>query len=133
MYIYFKTLGKCCTLGTYDQGFGPLATDWLKDATKVGVEQVENKTCTTWSGGPPGDWFMMVSDDWSVDEHGRPCKYKDHFKSWAKTLLGMEHYINFHTDTYSETAEDDSVFEVPEGVGCEQACPNKAGGWCTSR
>eukprot|EP00927_Polykrikos_kofoidii_P023003 TRINITY_DN2130_c0_g1_i1.p1 TRINITY_DN2130_c0_g1~~TRINITY_DN2130_c0_g1_i1.p1 ORF type:complete len:423 (+),score=67.05 TRINITY_DN2130_c0_g1_i1:89-1357(+) len=131
-YVIFKSIGKCCKLGTFAKGFGPIAQDWLSDATKLGDEAVGEQTCTTWSGGPPGDWFMMVSDDWSVDAQGRPCKYADHFKTWAKILLGMQHYYTFDLESYSEAAELDDVFVVPEGMGCEEECPNKQG-WCKTK
>lgn len=129
-YIAFKSLGKCCKLGTFDKGFGPLRRDWLSDANKTGQVEVGNRSCNTWSGGPPGDWFMMVSDDWSVDEEGHPCQYSDHFKSWARAIFGMAHTYTFDDTSYSETVELDDVFAVPEGIGCEKECPNTAGGWC---
>lgn len=134
MHAAFPSLGKCCKVGDYAQGFGPLRPDWLRrsNATYLGKKQVGNRTCSTWAGGPPGDWFMMVSDDWSVDEQGRPCTYADHFKWWAKVFLGMEHDINFDAASYSQEVEDDASFVVPVGMGCEEACPNKEG-WCSSR
>jgi len=132
-YVAFKTLKKCCKLGTFEKGFGPLARDWLRDANKTGQLQVGNRSCTTWAGGPPGDWFMMISDDWSVDGKGRPCQYADHFKWWARAFMGMSHSYTFDDASYSEAAEPDEVFAVPDGIGCDQTCPNTAGGWCKSR
>merc|ERR1712232_348277 len=133
MYISYPTIKKCCKLGTYAKGFGPLSRDWLKDANKTGKLQVGGRSCTTWSGGPPGDWFMMISDDWSIDEQGLPCQYADHFKWWARIFFGISHALTFDIDTYSEAVEPNEVFAVPEGVGCEQDCPNPDGGWCKSR
>lgn len=133
-YLVFKDIKKCCKLGTYEKGFGPLKPNWLSDANKSGSFTAnDGRACTTWQGGPPGDWFMMISDDWSVDEQGRPCRYEDNFKWFARHIFGVSHYYDFHADTYSEEAEPDDVFNVPEGMGCEQDCPNTAGGWCSAR
>ncbi|CAK0853710.1 unnamed protein product, partial [Prorocentrum cordatum] len=129
-YIAFKTLGKCCKLGAFDQGFGPLRPDWLSGSKRTGQVRVGNRSCDIWSGGPPGDTFMMVSDDWGVDEKGHPCQYSDHFKSWARVLFGMAHNYTFDDATYSEAVEHDDVFAIPSGIGCENECPNTAGGWC---
>merc|ERR1712232_269194 len=134
-FILFKSLGKCCKLGSYAKGFGPLRPDWLRlaNATKGTPEKVGSRTCTSWAGGPPGDWFMMISDDWSVDEDGKPCKYEDHFKWWAKYILGFRHVITFDETSYSEELEADETFNVPSDLGCDQPCPNKAGEWCSAR
>lgn len=134
MYVAFKSLNKCCKLGPWAQGFGPLRPDWLRltNATVAGTKQVGNKVCTTWASAHPGDWFMMVSDDWSVDSTGRLCAYEDHFKFWAR-WLGMHHELTFDSSSYSEDAEADEVFSVPKGIGCEETCPNTAGEWCKAR
>jgi hypothetical protein len=129
-YLVFKSLGQCCKLGTFDKGFGPLRRDWLRGAKKTSQVKIGNRSCTTWAGGPPGDWFTMVSDDWSVDYLGRPCHYADHFKSWARVLLGIAHTLTFDGASYAETVEPDAIFALPEGIDCEQDCPNTAGKWC---
>merc|ERR1712185_89706 len=106
-------------------GFAPLSPDWLvrSNATYTGTKEVEGRTCYTWAGGPPGDWFMMVSDDWSVDENNHPCFYEDHFKTFARVIFGMRHTLTFHADTYSEAIESDDVFSPPAGVSCAESCP----------
>lgn len=132
MYIVHKSLGKCCKLGDYASGFGPLRPDWLRttNASKGATTKVGDRTCTAWAGGPPGDWFMMISDDWSADERGLPCQYADHFKWWARWFIGMSHVLTFNASSYSESPEPDDIFGLPESNGCEESCPNNAGGWC---
>lgn len=134
MYILFKNLKKCCKLGPYSMGFGPLRPDFLQvdDATFAGQTQVGSQVCNTWAAPHPGDWFTMVSDDWSVLPDGTPCAYQDHFKTWAH-LAGMRHNLTFNVASYSEDDESDEVFSLPDGMICEETCPNKAGKWCTAR
>lgn len=131
-YVVFKSLNKCCKLGNYAQGFGPLRPDWLQvsNATKFATVKVGGKTCTTWSGGPPGDSFNMISDLWSVDEEGLPCQYQDQFKWWSKLFLGSYHVIVFNSSSYAEAPEEDDVFSIP--ANCEDHCqyPKSAATWC---
>merc|ERR1711862_870102 len=81
-YLVYKTLNKCCKLGKYEKGFGPLRPDWL---TKVNPTFVQEKTvgsrnCYEWASGAAGDWFMMKSGNWAVDKDGISCTYQDVFK-----------------------------------------------------
>lgn len=132
-YIIYKTLGKCCKLGTYAQGYGPLRPDWLplSNATYMGSSVVGNRTCYEWAAGPPGDWFLMTSDDWAVDKDGIPCFYKDHFK-WFPAKLGMKHILTFDSATYAVEEEADDAFSVPNGMDCSAACTGTQG-WCKAR
>eukprot|EP00929_Paragymnodinium_shiwhaense_P092737 TRINITY_DN5272_c0_g1_i1.p1 TRINITY_DN5272_c0_g1~~TRINITY_DN5272_c0_g1_i1.p1 ORF type:complete len:278 (+),score=50.20 TRINITY_DN5272_c0_g1_i1:30-863(+) len=132
LYVVMPAINKCCKVGSYSTGFGPLVPNWLRlsNATRAPRPQkVDTRTCTVWAAGPPGDTFSMVSDDWSFDEQGLPCAYTDHFKKWTHLVLGLSHTINFDKASYSEGAEHEDVFALPAGMSCEETCPNKQG-WC---
>eukprot|EP00931_Biecheleriopsis_adriatica_P089458 TRINITY_DN63583_c0_g1_i1.p1 TRINITY_DN63583_c0_g1~~TRINITY_DN63583_c0_g1_i1.p1 ORF type:complete len:258 (-),score=39.75 TRINITY_DN63583_c0_g1_i1:135-908(-) len=132
MYLVFPKLERCCKVGPYAHGFGPLRPDWLRvaNATRLPPKAVDTRTCTTFSAGPPGDTFMMISDDWSFDERGLPCTYSDHFKSFARRIFGLSHDIVFDASTYSEEVESEAMFALPSNQNCDQVCPNKEG-WCS--
>eukprot|EP00929_Paragymnodinium_shiwhaense_P102480 TRINITY_DN6567_c0_g1_i2.p1 TRINITY_DN6567_c0_g1~~TRINITY_DN6567_c0_g1_i2.p1 ORF type:complete len:233 (-),score=60.17 TRINITY_DN6567_c0_g1_i2:355-1053(-) len=133
MWVVFPTLKKCCKVGPYASGFGPLRPDWLRvtkaKKSQPATKHVGGRKCTTWEGGPPGDTFMMLSDDWSFDEQGLPCTYTDHFKPWAARVFGASHVLTFDAASYSEEGEAEDVFALPAGMSCEETCPNKEG-WC---
>eukprot|EP00420_Gonyaulax_spinifera_P023096 CAMPEP_0197891842 /NCGR_PEP_ID=MMETSP1439-20131203/29830_1 /TAXON_ID=66791 /ORGANISM="Gonyaulax spinifera, Strain CCMP409" /LENGTH=318 /DNA_ID=CAMNT_0043511977 /DNA_START=30 /DNA_END=984 /DNA_ORIENTATION=+ len=120
-YAIFKSLNKCCKIGDWAHGFGPLRPDWLRatNATYLGEKKVGNRTCFEWAGGPPGDWFTMISDDWSLDAKGVPCTYEDKFKTFWKAL-GLKHIMFFDEESYSEDAEEAEVMAIPSGMDCSQ-------------
>lgn len=132
-YAMFRTLNKCCKIGEWDHGFSPIRPDWLRasNATFVGMKKVGNRSCSEWAGGPPGDWFTMVSDNWSLDDNGVPCMYQDTFKFFWR-MLGLKHTITFDGGAYSTAPEADDVFSMSPGMDCSQECPNTKG-WCKAR
>jgi len=135
MYAVFKTMvpPQCCTIGDWAHGFGPLRPDWMSrnSATFVGQKSIGNKTCFEWAVFKPGDWFSMISDNWSVDSEGVPCEYEDKFRVIAR-WLGMHHTLTFDAASYGTNHESDEVFMLPDGMDCQEKCPNKQG-WCGSR
>eukprot|EP00928_Gymnodinium_smaydae_P083164 TRINITY_DN66416_c0_g1_i1.p2 TRINITY_DN66416_c0_g1~~TRINITY_DN66416_c0_g1_i1.p2 ORF type:complete len:308 (+),score=49.59 TRINITY_DN66416_c0_g1_i1:155-1078(+) len=133
-YIVYRTLGKCCKLGDYAHGFGPLRPDWLvkTNASFRGEITVGGRTCYSWAAGPPGDWFMMNDDLWTVDADGLPCVYEDDFKSIPR-MLGMKHILTFDRTSYSTSTNDESAYKTPDNLDCSAMCPNKAGSWCLAR
>jgi len=128
----FKTLSppQCCTIGTWSQGFGPLRPDWLLrgNATLVSTFKVGNRTCYEWASHHPGDWFTMVSDNWSLDAKGVPCVYEDRFNAVFRRL-GLAHKLTFDIVSYDTAPETDDIFAIPKGIDCSRSCPNKKG-WC---
>jgi len=136
----FRTLSppRCCTIGGFDIGFGPIRPDWLRltnatfavEKTYLGANGP--RKCLEWASMKPGDWFMMVSDNWSQDEKGVPCRYVDTFKTWVRWTLRLKHEVVFDEASYGTEAEPDEVFAIPAGVDCSAKCPNKEG-WCNSR
>eukprot|EP00930_Biecheleria_cincta_P011105 TRINITY_DN11362_c0_g1_i1.p1 TRINITY_DN11362_c0_g1~~TRINITY_DN11362_c0_g1_i1.p1 ORF type:complete len:287 (-),score=50.05 TRINITY_DN11362_c0_g1_i1:102-905(-) len=126
----FKTLQppRCCTIGDWAHGFGPLRPDWLvnTNATLVGVKQIGDRTCYEWASPHPGDWFTIVSDNWSLDAKGLPCTYEDRFNGVFKAL-GLAHKIIFDEKSYDTSPED--LFKVPGDLDCSEPCANKKG-WC---
>eukprot|EP00658_Telonema_sp_P-2_P024561 TRINITY_DN19874_c0_g1_i10.p1 TRINITY_DN19874_c0_g1~~TRINITY_DN19874_c0_g1_i10.p1 ORF type:complete len:232 (-),score=36.08 TRINITY_DN19874_c0_g1_i10:221-916(-) len=131
MIAWFPALAKCCTIGNWDHGFGPIRPDWLVagNSTHVGPKKVDGRMCDEWANNHPGDYFMMTSDNWSQDSNGVPCDYVDTFKKWVR-VLGMRHSLTFDPSSYSTAAEGDAVFARPT-VDCSESCPNKQG-WCTA-
>ncbi|CAE7039684.1 unnamed protein product [Symbiodinium sp. CCMP2592] len=81
-----------------------------------------------WASYHPGDWFTMVSDNWSLDAKGVPCVYEDKFNAVFRRL-GLAHKLTFDIVSYDTAPETDDIFAIPKGVDCSRSCPNKKG-WC---
>jgi len=124
---------SCCWIGEYASGMGPLRPDWMRltQAKLVGTQKENGRTCSEWASDKPGDWFMMVSDNWSLDQDGAPCFYRDTFRSFAR-FLGLEHLLTFDRQSFSTAEEGEDVFALPAGLSCEKQCPNPES-WCNAR
>lgn len=135
MFAVHADEGHCCKIGDWGFGFGPIRPDWLvlSNSTFLGNKTMpDGRVCPMWASGTVGDWFMMVSDNWSQDAEGTPCLYEDQFKTIPHGL-GMRHTLTFDAASYSTGAEDDATFTIPPSVvdACQQTCPNKEG-WCSA-
>jgi len=133
----------CCKLFK-GPGGGPLAPGWQSADTFLGDKSVRRKktggklgsgrrVCQEWINDNPGNAALMVGDLWMTSYDNVPCGYKDKFKWWARWVLGYYHYFWFDMSTYSTEPEEDDVFALPEGIDCNQPCPNRESKfkpWC---
>ena len=128
-YITFPGLNHCCRVSDWAHGFSPIRPDWLTRPTPasfLGSHQQGNRTCYQWSSHHHGN-PLMIADNWSQDEEGVPCSYKDQFSWWATPWQG--HNLTFDASTYSTAPEADDLFAIPTGMDCSQKCPNQHT-WC---
>jgi hypothetical protein len=114
MYVHYPTQRTCCQLCTAGIGCSPLLPDWIQDGRLVGREDIGGHSCT--------QYFKRgaVADDyWYETEAGMPCRYHEVLQFGSSTTY---HNLTFDQSTYSTSAIDDSIFEVPSY--CGKMCPH---------